>query len=102
MGDQVPDIPSSPGRRHLSFRASGLTIEVEVTGGGGSRRLTGRLIPQQSGVVEIRTAEGMITAEADSLGRFSAGDVPSGPVSLRCRLGGEAGEAAVITGWVAL
>jgi hypothetical protein len=100
-GGQFPDVPSGA-RRHLSFRASGLAIELEVSGGGGCRRLTGQLMPQQSGVVEIRTAEGVITAEADSLGRFSAGNVPLGPVSLRCRLGGEADQAAVITGWIAL
>jgi hypothetical protein len=86
-------------RRQLSFRASGLVIELEITGSGESRQLTGRLIPAQSGVVEIR---GVICVEADGQGRFTADAVPAGQVSVRCRLGTEAERARVATGWVAL
>jgi hypothetical protein len=80
-------------RRQLSFRTSGLVVDLELTGSGESRRLTGQLIPGQSGVVEIR---GVITVEADAGGRFSIDAVPPGQVSLRCRLG------TIATGWVAI
>jgi hypothetical protein len=87
-------------RRQLSFRASGLTVELEMTGGGDHRRVAGQLIPRQPASVEIRTAGGVITAVADPLGRFSADAVPTGPVSLRCRLGTE--QSPVVTGWITL
>jgi hypothetical protein len=104
MDDQDRDVPSPAGteRRQLSFRASGLTIELEITDSGGYQRLTGQLIPRQPAVVEIRAAGGVITAQADPLGRFSADTVPLGPVSLRCRLGGDADRSPVVTGWITL
>jgi hypothetical protein len=95
----LPGQGGSPERRQLSFRTSGLVIELEITGSGESRQVAGRLIPGQSGVVEIR---GVVTVEADALGRFSADTVPPGQVSLRCRLGTAADRARVATGWVAL
>jgi hypothetical protein len=88
-----------PQRRELSFRTSGLRIELEITGSSESRRLAGRLIPAQSAVVEIR---GVITVEADAAGRFTADAVPPGQVSLRCRLGTETDHARLATGWVAI
>ena len=94
----LPGPGRSPERRQLSFRTSGLVIELEITGSGESRRLAGS-IPGQSGVVEIR---GVVTVEADALGRFSVEEVPPGQVSLRCRLGTQAAHAQIATGWVAL
>lgn len=88
-----------PQRRQLSFRTSGLMIDLEITGTGESRRLAGRLIPGQPALVEIR---GAISVEADARGRFSVDAVPSGQVSLRCRLGTESDQARIITGWVTL
>jgi len=91
-----------PEWRQLSFRASGLTIELEITGSGEHRRLIGQLIPRQSAVVDIRHDQGVITVEADSLGRFSADAVPFGQISLRCRLGSESDQSPVVTGWITL
>jgi hypothetical protein len=91
-----------PEWRQLSFRASGLTIELEITGSGEYRRLMGQLIPRQSALVDIRHEQGVITVEADSLGRFSADDVPLGQISLRCRLGTETDQSPVVTGWITL
>ena len=85
--------------RRVSFRTSGLVIELEITGSGETRRMAGRLIPAQSGVVEIR---GVVTVEADARGRFTAEAVPPGQVSVRCRLGTDADRAQVATGWVVL
>jgi hypothetical protein len=98
MSSGGPEQGGAPQRRQLSFRTSGLTVDLEITGVGESRRLAGRLIPGQSAVVEIR---GVITAQADASGRFTA-IVPPGRVDLRCRLGAEADHARIATGWVAL
>jgi hypothetical protein len=93
---------ASPEWRQLSFRASGLSIELEITGGGDYRRLLGQLIPRQAAVVEIRHADGITTVEADVLGRFSAEIVPPGQISLRCRLGAETDQSPVMTGWITI
>ncbi|HMC41825.1 MAG TPA: hypothetical protein VKI20_02355 [Acidimicrobiales bacterium] len=85
------------GGRELTFEAPSLTVEVEVLTA--ERRLLGQLVPPGPGVVEIRSPEGSVTVEADHLGRFSARDVPAGPVSLRCR--GQGGPPAD-TEWVIL
>ena len=95
-------VRGSPEWRQLSFRASGLTIELEITGTGDERRLTGQLIPRQPAVVNIRHAGGVITVEADELGRFSAEAVPPGQISLRSRLGPATDQSSVVTGWVSI
>jgi len=99
-GAETSVVRGGPEWRQLSFRASGLTIELEITGGGDYRRLTGQLIPRQSAVVDIRHGQGVTTVEADTLGRFSAEEVPSGQISLRCRLGSD--QAPIVTGWISL
>jgi hypothetical protein len=91
--------PASPDGWQLTFRASGLAVEVEITCTGDARRLTGRLAPRQSALVDVR---GVITVEADELGRFSADALPQGQLSLRCRLSTNADRPQVTTGWVAL
>ena len=91
--------PGGTTGRRVSFRTSGLVIELEITGSGESRQMAGRLIPAQSGVVEIR---GVIAVETDARGRFTADAVPPGQVSVRCRLGTDADRARIATGWVAL
>ena len=108
----VPDAAFAPGAsavrggpqwRQLSFRASGLAIELEITTESEDRRrLVGQLVPRQSAVVDIRHGQGVITVEANTLGRFSAGEVPSGQISLRCRLGPDTDRSLVVTGWISL
>jgi hypothetical protein len=51
-------------------------------------------------VVDIRHGQGVTTVEADTFGRFSAEQVPSGQISLRCRLGSD--QAPIVTGWISL
>ena len=99
-GAETSVVRGGPEWRQLSFRASGLTIELEITGGGDYRRLMGQLIPRQSAAVDIRHGQGVTTVEADTLGRFSAEEVPSGQISLRCRLGPD--QAPIVTGWISL
>jgi hypothetical protein len=93
-------VRGAPEWRQLTFRASGLTIELEITGSGDHGRLTGQLIPRQPAVVGIRHGDGVITVEADALGRFIADGVPLGQISLRCRLGND--QSPVVTGWITL
>jgi len=88
--------------RMLSFRASTLTIDVEVTSQGNSRMLVGQLVPPQSATVDIRQGDRVITIEADELGRFSAGPLQAGPTSLRCRVSGDIVRPSVATDWVAI
>ena len=88
--------------RMLSFRAGTLTIEVEVTGTGPSRQLMGQLTPPQRGGVDIRHGDSTTTVEADELGRFSAGPLPAGPVSLRCRPGSAPDQPPIVTEWISI
>ena len=82
--------------RFLTFEASGLTLELEASVEGERRRLTGQLVPPQGGRIEIRHGDHTTTIEADELGRFSAGDLTPGPISLSCRA---ASAAAATTDW---
>lgn len=86
--------------RLLTFRGPGLTVEVEVTQLGASRRLVGQLVPPRSAEVEVRWQGGSITIEADTIGLFSASPVPAGPVAIVCRPG--SGEAQVVTSWITI
>lgn len=85
--------------RLLSFEAGGLTIDVELTQAGPARRLIGQLAPPQRAAVELRHPGGVATLDADELGRFTTGDLPAGPISLRCAVGGEPARQ-VVTDWV--
>jgi hypothetical protein len=96
------DLRGAPEWRQLSFRTSGLVIELEITGSGDYRRLMGQLIPRQPAMVDIRHGQGVIAVGADSLGRFSADEVPFGQISLRCRLGSKTDPSPVATGWINL
>lgn len=81
----------------LTFESAGLTVEVETTRGVDGVRLLGQLVPAQRGRVEIRHGGGTTTVDADDLGRFTAGGIQPGPVSLSCRT--EAGALQVDTDW---
>ena len=76
-------VRSTGGSRELTFEAPSLTVEVELHAE--QRRLLGQLVPPGPAVVEVRSPEHSLTVSADHLGRFAADDVPTGPVSLRCR-----------------
>jgi hypothetical protein len=69
----------------LTFQGPGLELEVEVVMAGPRRRLLGQLVPGLPGRVEVRHRVGRSEVAADEVGRFTAEDVPPGPVSLRCQ-----------------
>jgi hypothetical protein len=83
--------------RMLTFGGEGLALEVEVSGTGPERVLTGQISPAGPGEVDVRHGAGVLTVPIDERGRFSATGVPAGTVSLRCR----AGDArALATPWL--
>lgn len=103
--DSLVDEPSAAVRsgdqeRLVTFETPRLTIEVEVTGGAGDRRLVGQLDPAGPAELELRIADGAISGAADELGRFVI-ILPAARqrASLRCVLpdGG-----AVETAWLVL
>ena len=102
----VRGVRSASSWRQLSFRASGLTIELSVTATGPTRRLMGQLLPRQPAQVDIRHGDIVRTVEADALGRFTADDIPAGPLAIRCRLGPDASDddtpPPVVTGRISV
>lgn len=92
------------GPRLLTFEGGDVSVEIEVAAASatGQLRLVGQLVPPQPGDVDVRHPEGVITTEADDLGRFRCEGFPSGPVSLRCHLGDDAVARVVVTDWLAL
>jgi hypothetical protein len=89
------------GTRLLTFQAPSLTVDLEVAAQGARRRLVGQLDPPQTAHVMVRHQDGVVAAEADESGRFRVEDLPVGPGSLRCHLGGDRG-ARVVTDWITL
>jgi hypothetical protein len=98
--DEVALVRGPPERRLLSFHAAGLTIDLEVTAVSSSRGLVGQLAPPRQASVEIRVGDTSIAVEADDLGRFRAGPLPTGPMSLRCGLASGVSGRPVVTDWV--
>jgi hypothetical protein len=85
------------GTRRLTFEGPDLTVELKLQP---ERRLIGQLVPPQEADVEISSPGGSFIVRADELGRFVAPDVPTGPVSLRCR--GQRAARPTQTEWVTL
>ncbi len=82
--------------RALTFASSGLTIELEVTGGG----LLGQVVPPAPAVVEVQVQDGTSSqVTADRLGCFTVHPVPRVPFRLRCRIGAQ---VDVQTSWLSL
>jgi hypothetical protein len=100
--DDATLVRGSPDRRLISFRASGLTIDVEITIAAAGRAVLGQIMPPLRAAVEIRNPQGAVTVEADELGRFRSGPLRAGPMSLRLRLAADAPGSQVVTDWLAI
>jgi hypothetical protein len=85
--------------RIITFESPALTVEVEAAASGTRRRLIGQLVPPQRARLDVRHAGGVISVDADELGRFAVSDLPPGPVSLHVRGEGDAA-VAVTTDWI--
>ena len=101
LDDQPVLVRGSETPRLLTFEASGLTVDVEVSVHGEERRLVGQLVPAEAASIEVRHPGGTATVEADELGRFTATGLSAGLLSLRCRLQARPG-APVATAWVSV
>jgi hypothetical protein len=100
--DEATLVRGSPDRRLVSFTGGGLTIDVEVTVAGPDRTVMGQIAPPQHAAVDIRQRQETVTVEADELGRFQAGPLHPGPVSLRLRPAAGGPGSTVVTDWLAL
>lgn len=82
--------------RSLTFAASGLTIEVELT----EDALLGQVVPPQPGSVELRQKDGStMTVPVDEVGWFVVRPLPTGLFRLLVRT---ADGRAVLTEWATL
>jgi hypothetical protein len=82
--------------RSLTFVASGLTIELEVT----ADALVGQVVPAQSGEIEAEGPKGRSgTVAVDEIGWFTIRPVPDGLVRLHLRT---VGGVVVRTEWITL
>jgi hypothetical protein len=90
--------------RSLTFEAPGLTIEIEAErAAADDLHLTGQLIPPQPADVTIHQGDDLLALRADDRGRFAARGIAAGPLSLRCRLGGDAGGRRFVeTAWMTI
>ncbi len=90
---------SGRGWRTLTFETpTGGTIELEVSAQRSTRSIVGQIVPPVAATIVIRSHGTETSISTDDLGRFGAGDLPPGPVSLRCELPG----GAIETGWVTI
>jgi len=90
--------------RSLTFEAPGLTIELEAEhAADDDLHLSGQLVPPQPAEVTIRQGEALLALRADDRGRFAAHGIVPGPLSLRCRLGDDAGARRFVeTAWMTI
>ncbi|KAB2371171.1 hypothetical protein [Actinomadura montaniterrae] len=75
-------------------------VEIEVTGEGRHREITGRLVPPASAEIVVRHRDlpaGRAAGRTGPTGMFCLPEVPEGLVSLLFRL---PGGASVVTSWV--
>lgn len=84
------------------FEAAGLSVEIEIepAARSGLWRLVGQLTPAGPARIGIRRHDGAVSwTDADDRGRFSADQLPGGPLSLRCE---RPGQPAAATEWISI
>jgi hypothetical protein len=82
------------------FESAGLSVEIEIepAARSGLWRLVGQLTPAGPARIGIRRHDGAVSwTDADDRGRFSADQLPGGPLSLRCE---RPGQPAAATEWI--
>lgn len=96
----VATVRSGAPSRLAVFEAAGLSVEIEIepAARAGSWRLTGQLTPAGPARIQVRRQHSEAAAiDADGRGRFAAGDLQAGPLSLLCR---RPGLPAAATEWI--
>jgi hypothetical protein len=86
--------------RLLTFEGPDVEVEVEVAETGGTRRLTGQLVPAGGARVTVRWASGRVEVDADEFGRFTAAEVPAASVRIEVRRPAE--DRPIVTSWVSI
>jgi hypothetical protein len=86
--------------RMLSFRGPSLGLDVEISGSGADRTLTGQVLPAGPAQIVVRHTTGALELEADARGRFVAAGVPAGTVSLSCRSSEARHSRPLLTPWL--
>ncbi|MGH9155309.1 MAG: hypothetical protein ACRD1K_05585 [Acidimicrobiales bacterium] len=94
---ELVGVRSGGDSRQLTFQGAGMTVEMEVSLGGG---LVGQIVPPQPAGIEVRHGSSVTALVADHLGRFATTKVPPGPVSLHVRP--DSGARAVATDWLVI
>lgn len=104
VDEPVLAVRGAAGPRMLTFEAPELTIELEAEpSADDSLRLIGQLVPPQPAEIAVRHGDDVIATRADDRGRFVAGGIGAGPVSLRCRLDGDSGGGRLVeTAWLSI
>ena len=74
--------------RVVTFDSDSLTIMIRISQHGGLVRIDGWLAPPQACLVELRSGERIVGADADAEGRFVLDAIPRGLAQLVVRLGG--------------
>jgi hypothetical protein len=88
------------GARMLSFESADAVIECEVTARGSRRDVIGQLVGAVAAAVQVQVAgTRTVDVPVDDQGRFSASDLPAGPLRLRCPL---ADGSTLTTSWTAV
>lgn len=93
-GNESPEV--------LTFEAPGLTVELEVTTTGRTRRLVGQVLPPQLATVDLLRADGSTVTTTDDAGCFVIYDVAPGPASLRCQADDDESTLTINTDWFVL
>src|SRR5262245_517270 len=88
--------------REVTFRASGLEIELEIQQVARGPLLLGQLDPPTSASVEVQRDDGSVaaSADADELGRFRIELPAPGRIRLRITQPDPAGAQAIETSWL--
>ena len=89
--------PGAPDAGAGSAARGEVTVDLEITAGGGRAALVGQLTPACSAVVCLQPSAGDTrSARADELGQFFIGQVPAGPVRLHV----DFPDHSVVTTWL--
>jgi hypothetical protein len=76
------------GVRSLTFEAASLAVELDVehVTTPDRRRIVGQIVPAREARLEIRHRTGVVELDVDRSGRFVIEPVPTGRMSVRCRI----------------
>jgi hypothetical protein len=85
-GALVRDRSATREYRMLTFEAGDVSVEVEISGTGRTRRLTAQVVPPTTAEVEVRSPHGTTTTTTDDSGHLLSVEIAPGPVSLRVRV----------------